>query len=287
MQRKPIKAFTLIELLVVIAIIALLLSILLPSLKNAKALAKRVVCGTSIKGLAQAVQTYASEWDGRIVPWEIADDFENDLYPQREFWANMLVRGKTVSAPNGADTPAKDDQSQFRCPECNDKIVTNWLGPTESHRTEQAFRWLTLTRSSADQDPNTDPAPVEVNGLFVRSWYSMNAGNQPYIPSRWRLHNNGQWHRTARLKKTSELVMMTEGACPNQFYRPPRIPGRHPPVSKNGRNGYANLAFWDGHVKVYDTERFDNTITQYPYLTWPHETIFYLDKEYGTWDQSY
>jgi prepilin-type N-terminal cleavage/methylation domain-containing protein len=54
------KAFTLVELLVVVAIIALLISILAPSLKMAKELAKQAVCGTRLRGAASAATLYAA-----------------------------------------------------------------------------------------------------------------------------------------------------------------------------------------------------------------------------------
>ena len=60
------RGFTLIELLVVIAIIALLLSILLPSLKLAKEAAKRTVCRAHIKQLQLAWRLYADENNDRI-----------------------------------------------------------------------------------------------------------------------------------------------------------------------------------------------------------------------------
>jgi len=55
------KAFTLIELLVVVAIIALLLSILLPSLSGAREAAKAVVCGQHQRQFGTGIATYATE----------------------------------------------------------------------------------------------------------------------------------------------------------------------------------------------------------------------------------
>lgn len=57
------KAFTLIELLVVVAIIALLISILLPSLSRARELSKRTVCASNLRGIGQAMYIYAQDGD--------------------------------------------------------------------------------------------------------------------------------------------------------------------------------------------------------------------------------
>jgi len=65
------RGFTLIELLVVVAIIALLISILLPSLARAREITKRAVCSSNLRGIGQSMKVYAND--------------NNDWYPAGPF----------------------------------------------------------------------------------------------------------------------------------------------------------------------------------------------------------
>jgi len=67
-RRSSPRGFTLIELLVVIAIIALLVSILIPSLKQARELAEGAACAGSQRVLFYGFATYAHEYNGAY-PW--------------------------------------------------------------------------------------------------------------------------------------------------------------------------------------------------------------------------
>ena len=62
------KAFTLIELLVVISIIALLIALLLPALQLARDEARVAVCGSNMRQLGIAFQSYAIDHDGYLPP---------------------------------------------------------------------------------------------------------------------------------------------------------------------------------------------------------------------------
>lgn len=64
------NAFTLVELLVVIGIIAVLMSLLMPSLNKARAQAKQVQCESNMRSIGQAMLVYANDNNGQMFPYD-------------------------------------------------------------------------------------------------------------------------------------------------------------------------------------------------------------------------
>src|SRR5436309_6896059 len=91
--------FTLVELLVVIGIIAVLISILLPTLSKARRSAYTLQCSSNMHQIATALIMYTQDNKGRYPPAAIEASSPASaagIYPNGWWWANELVRQKYI-----------------------------------------------------------------------------------------------------------------------------------------------------------------------------------------------
>ena len=90
-SRSPSYAFTLIELLVVVSIIALLISILLPSLRSAREQGKAAVCLANLRRLATSTAVYLNENRDAFPPFRLKT---HPVGPDGEEYVNSFGRKK-------------------------------------------------------------------------------------------------------------------------------------------------------------------------------------------------
>ena len=108
-QRGVAAGFTLIELLVVVSIIALLISILVPSLRKARDTAKTVACRANLHSLGVGFTIYVEAYDGRFpasyalwaAPWG-----PGDMYWHQRLIEENLALGKDGPKRNHAVCPS-------------------------------------------------------------------------------------------------------------------------------------------------------------------------------------
>jgi hypothetical protein len=246
---------------VVIAIIALLVSILLPSLQKAKESAKTVYCKTNMRAVVGAVENYAMEENDKLVWYRVKAG--GSEYPNGEFFTNMLVRKGVIGGQNLHDVSAADDYSAFRCPNGLDENNGGaWDGGTDMPNTHPAWKkwWY---------DPGLSSSDPEVLGLAVRTWYSLNAINEsfPKFKSPFRIVNklsqakldDPSWRQDERylkdIGKASSLVLLFEGSRAFQGAHANYIAANHPPYT-SPMSGGSNMAFFDQHVETFDTSVF-------------------------------
>jgi prepilin-type N-terminal cleavage/methylation domain-containing protein/prepilin-type processing-associated H-X9-DG protein len=228
-----LRGFTLIELLVVIAIIALLMSILLPSLRRAKMQAKAAVCMSNLRQWAAVFLMYSNDNEGY---------FTEDYY---EGISEADAMDPQYSMAGGHQWPVlllpyySDAKLRF-CP-----MATKSL--SVEHRT--AF-WAWIRADLIDPDRFW-----EASGSYgLNSW----ASNPPPSAEDDGFHVPDYYWRTTKVTGAANIPLLLDcfwaGGFPDDEDDPPPYPDHRELGAEmirfciNRHNGYINCLFCDWSV---------------------------------------
>jgi prepilin-type processing-associated H-X9-DG protein/prepilin-type N-terminal cleavage/methylation domain-containing protein len=241
------SAFTLVELLVVIGIIAVLISLLLPSLGAAREAARTTACLSNLRQLGISHANYLAAYNNYVMPCDYLDTKtlpDANGYKTLEQWPTILVTNKFLPYPNAVAGATPEDGGVLRCPSGVPQFVaststSNGLPESRTH----AVGAMGLQHTSKFFEP----------GRIVYSWYGINGSSaaHAYIPcKRWPPDGKttGTLTRFNEIKKPSELVFLFDGLAINYHaVNANRINARH----KN--RTATNILFFDGHAETFAT----------------------------------
>lgn len=193
------QAFTLIELLVVIAIIALLLSVLLPSLRKAKEGAQAVVCASNLRQWNLLVGFFLNDHEGLFPDSDWNDDGTGDIHGQ--WWIQPLKqymeddidillcqKARLNPGPGYAGDPGRSDNRQFHPQKGNDCWGSRDQFPAP---TANEWTYASYSPNAWMMDPTGMPGWGGGAGAFEKQfWGKIENVTAPYqVP----LFQDGKW----------------------------------------------------------------------------------------------
>ncbi|MEP3480676.1 MAG: DUF1559 domain-containing protein [Fuerstiella sp.] len=176
------RGFTLIELLVVIAIIAILVSLLLPAVQQAREAARRTQCKNNIKQLGLALHNY-HDVNLTFPPGFVTTPAANEPNDNHWTWSAMILPYVEQSAlfntlAVGTQTPSQaldnnlndlqTPQTAFRCPSATGPDI-NTDGNRLLRDTSETSRAVALSNYiGVNSSGELRPLAANVDGLFYR-----------------------------------------------------------------------------------------------------------------------